>query len=384
MKILIATPIFPPEIGGPATYTKEIAERLKGQHQITVIAFAENPVTIKDVDLVTVNKGLPLPLRQVLFFKKIITLGKKADLIYVQNAMAAGVPSVMAAKLLHKPVILKFVGDGAWEKAFGKGETKKFLDDFLKNPDAGFKSKLRIWIQKKVLSNADRVIVPSEYLKNVLLTYYHLRENKVITIYNAADSEQEGSIPRTLELHNHQVLAVSRLVSWKGIDKVIEAIKILGKDYPDIKLVVAGDGPEMSNLKKLASDLLIAERVKFLGNVSRKETANLRRQSEVFVLNSVYEGLPHSVLSSFSAGIPVIATNIPGTNEAVYDGKTGLSIPPNDPQALVKAIKRIFEDKKLVAFFVANAKVLLREKFSWEAHIDKLLDAFRSLLIPRN
>lgn len=384
MRILIATPIFPPEAGGPATYTKEIAERLKNQYQITIIAFAENPVMIENVNLVMINKRFPLPLRQILFLKKMITFGKKADLIYVQNAMAAGVPSVMAAKFLHKPIILKFVGDGAWEKAFGRGETKKFLDDFLKNPDAGFKSKLRIWIQKKVLNNVDKIIVPSEYLKNILLTYYHIRENKIITIYNAADSGPEGNIPRIPESHNHQVLAIGRLVSWKGIDKVIEAIKILEKDYPDIKLVVAGDGPEMNNLKKLASDLSIIERVKFLGNVSRKETASLRQQSEVFVLNSVYEGLPHSVLSSFSAGIPVIATDIPGTNEAVYDGKTGLSIPTNDPRALAQAIKKIFSDKELGRKLASNARTLLREKFSWEKHMDRLLDVFRSLLIPRD
>ncbi len=83
MKILIASSIFPPEAGGPATYTKEVAERLKDRHQITIIAFADNPVMIGGVNLVTISKRLPLPLRQALFLKKMVALGKKADIIYV-------------------------------------------------------------------------------------------------------------------------------------------------------------------------------------------------------------------------------------------------------------------------------------------------------------
>lgn len=386
MKILITTPVFPPEIGGPATYTKELCKRLRDNHQITVVAFAGQPEPIERIELKTVALSVPLIIRQFIFLTKVVTSARKADLIYTQNAMAAGVPSVIAAKITKRPIILKFVGDGAWEKAFGKGQTKKFLDDFLKNPDAGLKSRLRIWVQKVVLNKVDKIIAPSAYLKSVLATHYRIPEYKIDIVYNAAEEEAGSESSRDPNTHNkHQVITVARLVPWKCVDGIIQAIKILEPDFPDIRLVIAGDGPEMEKLRKLVADLGLSAKVHFTGKVTRTETAKLRHQSAVFVLNSTYEGLPHSVLSSFAARIPVIATNIPGTNEAVYERKTGLLVPPNNPIALAKAIKEIFNDETLAQSLVRNGTILLEERFSWQSHINQLSKLFNSLIsIPRN
>ena len=124
----------------------------------------------------------------------------------------------------------------------------------------------------------------------------------------------------------------------------------------------------------------VADHVDFLGNISRAETWRLRKQSEVYVLNSTYEGLPHTVLTSFAAEIPTVATDIPGTNEALYHEQTGLLVRPGDDQDLANAIERLLNEPALGIKLAENGTKLLKEKFSWEAHLKTLNDIFKSVV----
>ncbi|MBI2627911.1 MAG: glycosyltransferase family 4 protein [Candidatus Niyogibacteria bacterium] len=384
MKILLATPLYPPEIGGPATYTKELAEQLKNKHHLKIVAYAgKNPQLIDGVELIFIDKFKPLFYRLFLFFLAIFKHSKDADVIYVQNALAAGLPAVLAAKLRQKPVVLKFVGDEAWERAYAAEKTKKNLTDFLQNPDGGFKSRLYLKIQKFVLKRIVILTTPSKYLGEEIIKAYALPQSSFLVNYNAAkqknDYYEEDKL-FAVEKKKHQLLTTARLVSWKGIDGIIEAVSILKNKIPDLKLVIAGDGPEMDNFKKKAKDCQADKMVNFIGRVSQTQTRYLRRESEIYILNSVYEGLPHTVLSSFSAGIPVIATNIPGTDEAVYDGVTGLLVPPNNPQKLAETIEKLLGNKELQNKLITGAEKILQEKFSWDAHLNTLLGIFYSVL----
>lgn len=388
MKILLATPLYPPEIGGPATYTKELAEQLKNKHNLKIVAYTpRNPEQIDGVELIFVDKFKPLFYRLLIFFLAILKHSKNVDVIYVQNALAAGLPAVLAAKLRGKPVVLKFVGDEAWERAYGAGKTKKNLVDFLRNPDAGFKNWLLRKIQKFVLKRVTILTTPSKYLGEEIIKAYTLRRSSYVANYNASkqknDYRQEDEL-FAVEKKKHQLLTTARLVSWKGIGGIIEAISILKNKIPDLKLVVAGDGPETENLKKKAEELQVDKMVDFVGRVSQAQTRYLKRESEIYILNSIYEGLPHTMLSSFSAEIPVIATNIPGTDEVVYDGETGLLVPPNNPQKLAETIEKLLDNKELRNKLIIGAEKILREKFSWNTHINTLLGIFHSVLLKPN
>jgi glycosyltransferase involved in cell wall biosynthesis len=114
--------------------------------------------------------------------------------------------------------------------------------------------------------------------------------------------------------------------------------------------------------------------------VSRTETWQLRKESDVYILNSTYEGLPHTVLTSFAAGIPLVATNISGTNEAVVHEVNGLLIPPNNSVALAEAVIRLFENPALGEQLVQGGHTTLAQKFSWEAHLRELTSL---LSLPR-
>jgi len=377
MNIVIATPIYPPEIGGPATYTKELVGKLKGNHNLTVVAYTHNGTEIPGSTLIGVEKHLSLPLRLTTFFFAIYKAAKEADVLYVQNAVAAGLPTVLAGLLRKKPVVLKFVGDESWERATQLKQTDKRLQEFLEHPEGSFYVSLLRHVQGFVLRRCDRIITPSQYLGEVITKAYGLKPGKVVTVYNATEHTTEA--PFTANKKPHQLVVTARLVEWKGIDGVIKAVAKVKDAYPDVTLIVHGDGPSRTSLEELAKSEGVADRITFTGNVSRTETWHTRKESAMYILNSTYEGLPHTALTSFAAEIPIIATDIPGTNEAVYHEKTGLLVPTDDSEALAKAIKRLFEDQKLSEQLVAGGSQILEEKFSWPAHVKLLTELLESV-----
>jgi glycosyltransferase involved in cell wall biosynthesis len=370
MKLVLATPIYPPEIGGPATYTKELCGRLAGEHDITVVTYSDSKEATVRTKLVTVSKKKSLILRLMAYTLALWREAKKADLIYVQNAMAAGLPTSLVSLLTGIPFVLKFVGDEAWERASAHKMTAKRLEEFLESPEGNWRIKLMLRIQRFVLRRARIVTTPSIYLGNVIKKRYGFRSDRLVVNYNAA--EEPEVLPFKGERRKNQIVTTGRLVPWKGLDGLLQAVALLKKEIPDIKLVVAGDGPEFDNLKNLSRKLHVVDNVVFLGRVSRAETWKLRNDSEIYVLNSLYEGLPHTVLTSFAAKIPVIATNIMGTSEAVYNEKTGLLVEPGDYKGLASAIKLLLGDTALQQKLVGGGSKLLEEKFSWASHLQTL------------
>jgi len=376
MNIVIATPIYIPEIGGPATYTKELIEQLGTDHTITVVAYTEETRHPAGATLVPISKQAILPIRLWRFYQAVHQAAKQADVLYVQNAMAAGLPTVIAGKLSGTPVVLKFVGDESWERATQHKITTQRLQEFLDSPEENLKIKLMRHLQGWVLRQATIVTTPSVYLGELIQSAYKLQPDHVITNYNAVEIPTEA--PFTGVKKPHQLVATARLVAWKGIDGIIKAVAILRESFPDIHLVVHGDGPSRTEYENLTAELNLTSHVTFTGNVSRTETWHTRKVSAVYVLNSTYEGLPHTALTSFAAKIPIVATDIPGTNEAVYHEQTGLLVEPNNPQQLAEAITRLFADPALQTTLVDNAWDSIHETFSWPAHIKKLLEIFES------
>jgi glycosyltransferase involved in cell wall biosynthesis len=379
-KLLIATPIYPPEIGGPATYTKELAQRLISQYDIEIVTFGNtlsSPV-FPNTKLHLIDNGSIMPIRLIKIFFKLILIIRNFDIVYVQNAMAAGLPVAIVCFMFRKPFILKFVGDEAWERATQNKQTEKFLEDFLGQPEGNWKIRFFIKIQGFVLRRASIVTTPSQYLGEALVKNYKLKSERVVTNYNASESDDQMN-GATVAKIPHQILTTARLTKWKGVDGILEAIKILKVKYSDIMCIVCGDGPELENLKCKAKELNVEHSVRFLGKVSREETFKRRKESTVYVLNSTYEGLPHTALTSFQAGIPIVATDTPGTNEAVYDEISGLLVPVNSPELLARSIERIFEDKNLSNKLVNGGTEILISKFSWQSHINNLNKMIESL-----
>lgn len=170
------------------------------------------------------------------------------------------------------------------------------------------------------------------------------------------------------------VLTVARLDPQKGIVYLLRA----AAEIPDVVFAIAGDGPERDSLHALARSLGLEDRVRFLGH--RQDVPALLAACDVFVLPSLYEGLPLSVLESMAAGIPVIATDIGGTREAVRDGETGTLIPACDASALASAIRATLADLSKARQLAFNARAYVQTEHSASAMVRRVSRLYDEML----
>ncbi len=369
MRILVVTSIFPPEIGGPATYVKEFASRARDRgHEVRIVTLSDaKPDDLEAVEIRSVKRGGNKLLRQSALLKRIMESARKCDVIYAQNPTAIGLPSVLAGKLLRKPAVIKFVGDTAWEKAFREGKTEKGLEDFLKKPDANRKI---LRIERSVLKGASKIVTPGRFLARILKKYHKVPGERIVVIPNAVDV---GSVkPKPLRQRENRIITVARLVPWKGVQDLISVMPEVRK-ATGAELRIVGDGPYKSELEKLASKVS-PDGVRFLGRLSHEEVLRIVGSSKVFALNSLYEGMPHVLLEAMALGTPVVATNVCGNPELVEDGKTGVLVKPRDRGSLKDALVSLLQDEKKLRSLSSAARDKASD-YNWESLMSRTLKA---------
>lgn len=184
-KILIVSSIMPPEIGGPASYVPEIIHRLGKKFQFKVITFTPNPKEIFNVEIKPISQSGNFFTRQFTLFLNILKMGINYDVFFTQDPITTGLATALAAKIFGKKMIIKFVGDDAWEVPFNQGKTIKFLESYHQNPDSGLVDKIFILITKITFLLADKIITPSKYLAGIVEKIYGIKRNKITVIYNS-------------------------------------------------------------------------------------------------------------------------------------------------------------------------------------------------------
>ncbi len=159
------------------------------------------------------------------------------------------------------------------------------------------------------------------------------------------------------------VITVSRLVPKNGVEYLIEAMVYLPEN---IKLLVAGDGPLMTDFKSKIQKLKLTDRVLMLGSVHTGEIANYLAAADVFARPSLSEGLGNAFLEAMAAGVPVIGTPVGGIPDFLIEGKTGLFCEVKNPQSLAEKIKIILADDVLYKNLIENSRRLIEEKYDWQ------------------
>ena len=153
---------------------------------------------------------------------------------------------------------------------------------------------------------------------------------------------------------------IGRLVPAKGLDTLVRALALV----PDrrVQLCMIGEGPQRDELEALAKQLGVAERVNFYGY--RADRLSFLKQMDAFVLPSLSEGIPRSVLEAMAANVAVVASDIPGCRVLVHEGRTGLLAPVGDAPAFAAAIARVVGDADLRARLAAAGRALVESEFS--------------------
>ena len=222
---------------------------------------------------------------------------------------------------------------------------------------------LYVW-RRIVTAGVDRYIAVSRELARRLQDS-GVPGNKIQVVHNGIPVEQYRR-PAKQELRMRLagnecrkiVFTPARLHAQKGQRFLLQAATLV----PDAVFVLAGDGPDREELEIQARSLGLGDRVRFLGY--RRDIADLLATCDVFVLPSLYEGLPLSILEAMAAGRPVISSAIGGSNEVVRNGDTGLLVPPGNPAELARAINLVLGNPDLGQRLARAARAHVKKDFS--------------------
>jgi glycosyltransferase involved in cell wall biosynthesis len=239
----------------------------------------------------------------------------------------------------------------------------------------------RLIRNRLIAAGVDRYIAVSSEMADMLHRTAFLPRRKVVVIRNAVDVRRFGEVPAGALRSKLErvpgrpiVLTVARLDPQKGLGDLLEA----AAQVPDSNFAIAGEGPDRERLEGAARSLGLHGRVTFLGH--RDDVADLLGSCDVFVLPSLYEGFPLSVVEAMAAGKPVIATAVGGTPEAVSDGETGLLVPPGNPSALAAAIRSVISDPGLGRRLGRAGRERALREFSAEEMVRHVVRLYEGLL----
>ena len=387
-KILIATGIFPPDIGGPAVMLEALARGLVNSgFKVQIMTYSEKDPkqaynNSPEFDIRRIRKGLPFGLSRLAYFIRLILLSNRADVIYITDTYSVGYFAHIIKKMFKKKYILRFTGDSAWEKAGARGWTTDNLEDFQDKKYGTQVEKLKSQ-RKKILLNADALIVDSEFNKKIALKI-GVNENKIYVIPNIShlpENIEEKKVQKIKDKYGRIILFSGRLMPWKGLEALIKIMPRLMENVEagdQLTLLILGDGPEENNLKELTRQIKVGENVSFLGRIAHSETINYFAAADVFVLNSQYEGCSHAILDALKIGLPVVASNAGGNAELIRSGENGLLVEYNNLEQLNRAISKILIDKNLTQKIINQAKHAI-QKFNWQEAIKKTVEIIEKL-----
>jgi len=298
-------------------------------------------------------------------------LGRNKDLIFVNGL---GTEATIANILLKKKIIRKIVGDPVWERAYSKAKISESFDEF-QIKKYGFSISFQKKVRSISIKKSDIVVTPSLHLKNFVQNLGF--KNKIEIINNGVSIPEESA--KTFTNDRINITIVSRLVSHKNIEKIINAISDLNN--PTINLNIIGDGPELSQLQKISSESNNKDNIIFHGKLSRDDINHIFLRSDIYIQASNYEGLPHSLLEAMSYGIPVLSTPVGECKEILGNEDRGyiLDLPVSKNNISLK-ISEIISEKNIANKKGETGKAFVTEKYNLTNSLNLYKNLFTTLL----
>lgn len=210
----------------------------------------------------------------------------------------------------------------------------------------------------------------------------------VEVVYNGVDdqlfcpSPDREAARRVLGLPEDQFywVSVCRLVRQKGTEELAAAFRFVARRCARARLLLIGDGPEAASLKGRFSQEGLGDRVILAGQRPPEEVARWLQAADAFVLASHAEGLPNVILEAMASGLPVVATDVGGTREAVLDRVSGLLVPPREVQSLTDAMLQISQRTDLSANLGAEGRKRVEQQFGWRASALRWIEVYENVL----
>lgn len=376
IRVVIVSGIYPPDIGGPATHANEVRNRLDALGHTPIVLSLHNArrSQYSSTD-VRISRTWPWPFRFLGVISWLIWNKNQYDVVYATGMQTE---AAIGSKLARRPVLLKIVGDPAWERGRRLGLVDAEFDDFQRGVSGG----IRVWAMRAARNLAvviaDAVTVPSEYLSNIVRGWadgLRIGPDPVV-VRNGVPLE---AIPETRMDPSSEPLRaiyVGRLVDHKRVEILVCAVS----RTPSVTLTIVGDGPTRQRLQHLVAELGIERRVEFTGSVDHRRVLTLMAESHVMVTAASYEGLPHTALEALACGTPVLASAAGGTGEAVIDEINGSIVDPATPERFASELTRLEEDRERLRWLMDGARESARS-WSMQENVRKIESLLMQIVV---
>ncbi len=380
MKIAMLVPYFFPHFGGTEKYVKDLSVELASRgHDVTVITNnvpkeagapseeRSDGITIKRLNAMNFVY-LPVSLE---FNLKMLD---GFDLVHT-HCPSFGFTRAVRDRLKIPHVVTYHCDTTMSEKFLGVRMPRFVIRsvEFLTNLYA-----------KMVLPRVDAIITTTESYASTSPVMKHFPHHAIpIGIhYEMFDASRAKQGITEEKRDRKKVLFLGRLAANKGIDYLVHAIPLVLKEVPDAKFVICGEGEEKPHVESYIDRVGVRDHIEFRGKVNIDEMVELYSTSAMFVFPSInrLEAFGIVQLEAMSCYTPVVASNIPGVNNVMDEGKNGLLVEPRDPQALAGAIVKILKDPGLAKSMGTHGRRLVEEKYNWKAIGDRIEAVYRAVL----
>ena len=322
LRVCIVGPLPPPN-GGMANQTKQLADLLRGEGFRVAVVQTNAPYRPNWVQHL---RGLRALVRLIAYAARLWSQVRDADLVHLMansgwSWFLFAVPAAAVARLRTVPLVVNYRG----------GEAAPFLER-------------SVWAVRPIVRRAAALVVPSGFLQQVFDRF----GMSATIVPNIIDLGRFRPTPARAAPGVHLVVARNLEPIYDNAT-AIRALALIRQEVPEARLTIAGEGPLLASLQRLAAGLGLAEAVRFCGRVANAEMPRLYASADVCLNPSLADNMPISLLESLASGVPVVSTNVGGVPYLVEHERTALLVEPGDPAAMAQAVLRLLRDAALNA-----------------------------------